>query len=514
MKKRFYSFLCLVLVAVMMFSFAACNSESNDTAATKEPEAKATDEIKPTSAPTEAPKPTTAPTEVPPTPTKEPKDCVKVDGLDAIITSFDRCDDYAVQVSNPDEDEVKIEGPMALINSSCIIVSFLDDEEEAVSFSLEEYPYIGMLYRVGFGVSIGGADHTYATVGGNASTEKGYWDDIEYICDADWHLLSFSAQESFFEMTEMDGYRFYTNSSGSNLPFAIGFLGAFKTEEDITKFYDAYVAKYGDKLVKSEPELVEKDEVIPDLEDAFDNTLFDFEDFSDGESMNGNVPDGFYWCTGANQSAYAEHGDGVAARLAFDSINYRDLVKNGKAYTLSLDFKNNGNQTNFGGIIINWGDENNKARNFFENNGLKSDGGGSLVSKSGIGLFFIDAHTLQLYVVTCNDDTAKLGYVSANLTVAADMNADYVKIVIADNGTDTITIVIADELVATISYSSARMLSEKVKAYNERYYRTVKVTDGSGAEVISTEDALVSYYKSIAFAGRAHGIYIDNVQVN
>ncbi len=54
---------------------------------------------------------------------------------------------------------------------------------------------------------------------------------------------------------------------------------------------------------------------------------------------------------------------------------------------------------------------------------------------------------------------------------------------------------------------------KKAVGYNEGYYRTVAITDATGTELASVENgALFSIYKSFAWAGRAHDVFVDNIQ--
>ena len=63
-----------------------------------------------------------------------------------------------------------------------------------------------------------------------------------------------------------------------------------------------------------------------------------------------------------------------------------------------------------------------------------------------------------------------------------------------------------------LEYSNPGVIN-KAFGYNEGYYRNVKLVDGAGNELFSTENALFSKYKSFAWAGRAHEVYVDDIKI-
>jgi len=504
MKKVISTIFSLLLVVALLISVVSCTKPTEEPTVTEAP--KATDS-NPTTEPTATPVPTDTPE---PTATPVPKQIAKVEGLDAIITSFEYCDEEAFG----DLEEVEIGSkPFALISAGSYLVYLCDQDGMYTSASMDEYPIISLFYRVGYGGSIGGSDHIYALSETITSPipEEGKWADQEFICDADWHVLTYNAKEAFTTVSDaLTGFKMYANAAVGE-PFALAYVGAFKSEEDAQKYYNAFSDLHKEDLVKSEPAKVEKKEVVLDAEDKFDDALIDFEEYDSGEQMDNNVPDSYGWCRGANHSTYENGNGGTVANLAFDAFYYDGFVKAGTAYTLSLLAKNCGGAENFGGILINWGNEKNQDRNFFENNGLKKDGQGSLCGFSGIAFNFIGANEIEIVVYTV--ENARTSYKAVTVPVTADLKADFRQIVIADNGKDTITLTIADELVATIKYARPEMLGSDVTAYNERYYRDVKVLGKDGTEVLSVDNAIMSVYKSIGFGSRAHGMHYDNIQV-
>lgn len=63
----------------------------------------------------------------------------------------------------------------------------------------------------------------------------------------------------------------------------------------------------------------------------------------------------------------------------------------------------------------------------------------------------------------------------------------------------------------TVSYSGDGL--SRAAGCNERYYKTIVVKAADGTELFSSDNALFSYYKSFALAGRAHSVIVDNIQV-
>ena len=67
-------------------------------------------------------------------------------------------------------------------------------------------------------------------------------------------------------------------------------------------------------------------------------------------------------------------------------------------------------------------------------------------------------------------------------------------------------------LICTITYGDAGLLDDAV-GYNEKYFRSVSITDGEGNEIVKSENALFSVYDSFAFGARARNLLIDNIDI-
>ncbi|MBR6933887.1 MAG: hypothetical protein IKH41_00175 [Clostridia bacterium] len=508
MKKRILAL--LVVCALTVTAFAACAikpAEENKPDVTNVPATDAATEapvVTEAPNPTDPPAPTEAPTEAP---TKEPKPTMDLNGLDAILVDFEE-DLITGSACTFEMDDVWL-NITTDIGDNNITFSFPEN------FKAEEYPFIAFKYRLEFAQSIRNTNHFYSitTEAGGPSPTEGMWSDITWISDLDWHTGILNLAEQFPAATgDWTAIRFPTVDTLEGV-YALAWLGAFKSEEDIAKYDDIFNSVNGSKLVKAEePAEEDKEEEFPDVDDAFDETVLDFEDFDDGQGMTPGQHDYFDFTTGANQSSFVEMDGNIVGKLAFDALWYAGMVKSGTAYSVKFDLKNGGNQANFGGFVFNWGDERNISRNFFENNGLEGDGMGSLVSASGCGVFFLGGNKFKIYVPTWDLENNKKSYISATIESEVDFSAAFVHFEVADNGTDTVTIKANDVVIAVVKYSNPGVINKAV-GYNEGYYRTVAITDATGTELASVENgALFSIYKSFAWAGRAHDVFVDNIQ--
>ena len=509
MKKILSILLALMLSVALLAGCSIQNGEKTADEATKVPEASA---VPATDVPaTEVPATEVPVTEEPATqaPTKEPKPTPDAGNLDAILIDLE--DDLSISVSAC-EAEVKAGEPFLTVVSDTGDINFTLTFED--SFSAEDYPYIAFKYRIGFGASIRNTNHFYAiTAGGVPVPQDGWWNDIDFVYDLDWHVAILNLAEMFPAATEAgdwSGLRFPA-ADEKGCDFCLAWVGAFTSEEDIAKYDEAYNAVYGDKLVKAQETVTDKEESIPDLEDAFDETVLDFEDAEEGLALQRVVsyPYGFKPGTGASKCI--EDNGGIAGDLSFDAIYYDGIIKNGQAYTATFQLKNSGTESNFGGFVFNWGDEGNTSRDFFENNGLEKDGAGSLVSKSGCGVFFLGGNRVKIYVPTWDAEKSKKTYASATVEYDIDFSKQFTTFKVVDNGTDTVTVYADETVMFTVSYSGDGL--SRAAGCNERYYKTIVVKAADGTELFSSDNALFSYYKSFALAGRAHSVIVDNIQV-
>ncbi|MBO4326702.1 MAG: hypothetical protein J5950_05485 [Clostridia bacterium] len=501
--------LAIIVACILTLSlFAACAKKPADvTDPTKAPatEAAATDAA-PTAAPTEVV--TQAPTEKPTeAPTKEPKPTMEVGDLDAIILDLEEAP-YTTQACVAEMDDIWLTVTTD-IGDNWIIFNF--DEP----FDGTEYPYIAFKYRMGYGQSIRNTNHFYSInegSGGPAPTD-GMWSDITWISDLDWHtgILDLASQFPAAE-GKWKSIRFPTVDTKEG-DFAIAWIGAFKSEEDIAKYDAAFNATYGDKLVKAEePAEEDKEEIIPDLEDEFDEMVLDFEDFEDGDMMAPGMFDSYGYRVGANGSKMVDVDGNIVASISFDALYYDGIIKSGQGYIATFRFRNSGAATNFGGFVFNWGDERNTNRDLFENNGLEGDGKGSLTGNSGCGVFFQGKNKVKVYIPIWDIENNKRSYISTIIESDIDFDAAFVNVKVEDNGTDSVTVTVNDTVLFVVKYSDPGVIN-KALGYNEGYYRSVQITDASGTELASSASALFSIYKSFAWAGRAHAVIVDNIQI-
>ncbi|MBR5005731.1 MAG: hypothetical protein IKY07_01415 [Clostridia bacterium] len=505
MKKRIISF--LIVIALLVTCAAACTKPDGPAEVPTEAPA-ATEAPKDTEAPE---KPTEAPTE-PPTeaPTKEPEKTVDIGDLDCILIDL--------------EDESNMD-TLACFFETGVEGVWLDIETEIgdnyvvfhfpVEFSEEDYGYVGFKYRLGYAQSIRNTNHFYSvnTVSGGPSPNEGLWNDIEWISDLDWHVGILNLAQMFPGAEgEWTAIRFPSVDAKGGI-YSLAWLGAFKSEEDIQKYDEAFNAAYGDKLVKAEaPAEQDKEEEIPLLDEDFDDMLLDFEEFDDDEQFRAGNFTPYEFKIGADRSHATTLDGNTVGCLAFDALYYDGLIKSGKGYTATFKFKNNGDAKNFGGFVFNWGDENNTSRDFFENNGLEGDGMGSLVSNSGCGLFFQGGGKVKIYVPYWDVDNNKKTYATATIDSEINFSEGFVDFEVTDDGTGSVTIKANGTVLAVLQYSDPGVIN-KAFGYNEGYYRSVKLTDAAGNELFSANNALFSIYKSFAWAGRAHEIFIDDLRI-
>ena len=505
MKKIF----ALILAAVMLVSLAAC-SETGSSDPTEAPAVTAA----PTDAPTEAP--TEAATEAEPTAEPTPKvqlEVPTVEGLDAIITEFITNDEItAILDDSGNETEIKNGEPFVTVykdeGNSHFCVYIIDDGEESC-FTPQDYPYLAMLYRISYGASHtpGNMLFPYAESGLTYDYSK----KMEYVTnDGDWHLIYVDVSDSQETIGDWYAVRIpIPTTQGSS--FSLAYIGAFKTEDDVNAYYNAFVEMYADKLTKLEPEST-KDEKEVDTDDRFDEDIIDFDECTVNDSISGYDYGGIWsYSQGAAQSDFKElTEDNTVIYLSFDSIS-TSMVKEGTAYKFECDFKNTNNSANFGGFVVNWGNENNLNRDFFEGNGVYKDGDGSICGRSGCGIDFTESNKGFVYVMTYED--GKKSCIRYDFESTVDFTADFCHFIIEDNGTDTITFKVGDEVLAIVKYSNPGLHQATVVGYDERYYRNATICNAAGEEVVSTECSLISVYKGIAAGGRAHTIYLDNLQI-
>ncbi|MBO4327069.1 MAG: hypothetical protein J5950_07340 [Clostridia bacterium] len=502
----------LIALAVLV-CLAACSNGGVNTptdapqGATEEPQ-KATD--KPADNKTDEPAVTDVVTEAPtkepePTPTKAPE--VGAD-IDAVMVDLTGEENYIVHGGEAAMDEGGIW--LSIISGAGggdnVVFSF----DDGLGFDASEYPYIAFKYRLGYGEGVKGANHLYSITGaGGPSPSNGMYYHLDYIGDRDWHTAIIELATAFPAAgTEWIQLRTPTaDNPGGELAYA--WIGAFKSAEDVEKYDAAFNEKYGDKLVKAEKPQVEKKQSVPDVSDAFDDVLIDFEDMDEGANVTSM--DFMTYVGGLNNSTYVERDGGIAAEMQFDALSYYEMVKSGVAYTASFDVMNCSGGL-FGGFIFNWGDEGNTSRNFFEDSGLQTPPGLMCSGASGCGFSFAGGNKVIVYVPVWDEDAIKLSLVSVTIEAPVDFDAGYNTFRIEDNGTSKVEVFLNDALFVTIEYSGEGF--NDAPTMMEYYYNNIRITGSDGTELLKTEKALFSIYKSIAFAGRAHRVRFDNIKIS
>ncbi len=507
--KKLVSILIALSILVCM---AACSGAGSGNAPTDVPQNatevpadnKTQEPAAPTDAATEAP--TKEPTKEPdPTPTKAP--AIGSD-IDAIM--IDLTDDTSYNVTGG-EAEMDQGGIWLSIISGAgggdnIVFTF----EEGTGFDAAEYPYIAFKYRLGYGESVKGANHLYSITGaGGPAPSEGMFYHLDYIGDRDWHTATIELETAFSAAgTEWRSLRTPTaDNPGGELAYA--WIGAFKSIEDIEKYDAAFNEKYGDKLVKAEKPQTEKKQSVPDVADAFDDVFIDFEDMDEGTNVS--AMDHMQYVGGLNNSTYVDRDGGIAAQMQFDSLSYWEMVKSGVAYTASFDVMNQSGGL-FGGFIFNWGDEGNTSRNFYEDSGLQTPPGLMCAGASGCGFSFAGGNKVIVYVPVWDDEAIKLTVASVTIEASVDFDAAYNTFRIEDDGTSKVEVYLNDALFVTIEYSGEGF--NEAPTMMEYYYNNIRVTGSDGAELLKTDKALFSIYKSIAFAGRAHKVNFDNIKIS
>lgn len=510
--KKCNKIIALLLAVCMMLSvMVACSDEKEPSYSDSTPgsSASATSTVKPTGEATE--EPTKAPT---PVPTENPH--ASYFDVDTIVTRFDEFDESYASLSAC-EASVDSDNPylsvMSIEGDKNIILPFGEYEE----FDPTEYPYVAIRYKVGYGCSIDMGNHFYAvTTTGGPSPDSGWWYHPNLVNDGDWHLIVLNLAECFPNAVNgsfMSKLR-YPIAAEEDGYFYIAYMGAFKTEEDITSFDTGYTLTYADKLVKDKAP-TDKEEVEPDTVDSFTEIETDFEDGMDGSSLSGSyISSDWIYAIGANESVFKAIDDNIVCSLKFDAFSSAERVENGKAYTVTFDIQNKDNsEYNFAGFVMNYGNECNLSHNFYETNGIIGDGAGSIVSKSGIGVFFKKNGVVMIYVITHNVDTNKLEYISYDFNTGLDFANEFVKFKAQDDGNGKISFYANEKLIASVTYADDGLLPASATAYKERYYRTASILDAAGTQVATASNALVSYTKAFGFGARAHEIYLDNVIV-
>lgn len=247
---------------------------------------------------------------------------------------------------------------------------------------------------------------------------------------------------------------------------------------------------------------------------TFDETVLDFEEYTVGDLMLDIEQLGKWGFTkgGTANSVIADENGSKIGLIKYDSIWYDDVLPDGIPYTLSLDFRNEGAASQFGGFLLNWSDETEEDRNFALNNGMNGDGMHTIVGRSGIGFSFNNDNPLYIYTITYDEAKDSMSYKEAEIQLETAVRTNWCKVVLHDDGKGTVTLTIDEKLVATVTYADAAEIKGS-DLYTEKYYRTFKVANAAGEEVLSVNNAVIATSKTIAIGGRNHYLHLDNIKI-
>ena len=119
---------------------------------------------------------------------------------------------------------------------------------------------------------------------------------------------------------------------------------------------------------------------------------------------------------------------------------------------------------------------------------------------------------MKIYVPYWDVDNNKKTYATATIDSEINFSEGFVDFEVTDDGTGSVTVKANGNVFVVLEYSNPGVIN-KAFGYNEGYYRNVKLVDGAGNELFSAENALFSKYKSFAWAGRAHEVYVDDIKI-
>ena len=102
-------------------------------------------------------------------------------------------------------------------------------------------------------------------------------------------------------------------------------------------------------------------------------------------------PDKWEFSYGRGSSIYTMQNGSIVALFKYDGLYYEDIIPDGTTYTFSLEFRNEGLASQFGGFLLNWSNESESDRAFYNNNGINSDGAHTIPGHSGIGFLTYDS---------------------------------------------------------------------------------------------------------------------------
>lgn len=168
------------------------------------------------------------------------------------------------------------------------------------------------------------------------------------------------------------------------------------------------------------------------------------------------------------------------------------------------------------GIHLNYSNEG-RAAALFEYNGTAGIGAFSaLTGNTGIYIVPTSANTVSVVIYTYDyskansgadgDYNAYVSYISADFTLDGVDLSTLTSFSAKDSGTGKIELYFGNAKFATVKYGGDGLYgnndTEADCPFYERYYKTASICDATGATVVSTNAALISYYKTVGFGDR------------
>ena len=181
------------------------------------------------------------------------------------------------------------------------------------------------------------------------------------------------------------------------------------------------------------------------------------------------------------------------------------------------------------GIHLNYSKEG-RAAALYEYNGTAGIGAFSaLTGNTGIYIVPTSANTVSVVIYTYDyskansgadgDYNAYVSYISADFTLDGVDLTKLTTFSAKDSGAGKMELYFGNSKFASIKYSNDGLYgstsSEADCPFYERYYKTASICDATGATKVSTNAALISYYKTVGFGDRCtNTLAFDDLSVS
>ncbi len=181
------------------------------------------------------------------------------------------------------------------------------------------------------------------------------------------------------------------------------------------------------------------------------------------------------------------------------------------------------------GIHLNYSNEG-RAAALYEYNGTAGIGAFSaLTGNTGIYIVPTSANTVSVVIYTYDyskansgadgDYNAYISYISADFTLDGVDLTKLTTFSAKDSGAGKMELYFGNSKFASIKYSNDGLYgstsSEADCPFYERYYKTASICDATGATKVSTNAALISYYKTVGFGDRCtNTLAFDDLSVS